>query len=147
MSAFRSFRAMAGNGSSLPTSGHSGDAQIVKIAAQSIADEIVGPDGMAQIRPAPHFPVIDDTDIAHQCFEAFRLAHWREGRMPEHVRIETSQVIGPDIVFKEFNNTARHRVPELRIERRAPDAFSDVRKLRPPLIVGRWSDCRPRLRL
>ena len=44
--------------------------------APLIADKIVGGCGLAEFRPALHAPLIDVTGLAHQSFEALRLAQY-----------------------------------------------------------------------
>src|SRR5262249_3606487 len=70
----------------------------------SIALEIVGGFGPAQIRPPSRLPVIDETDLAPISLEAFILARWRVGGRPNHAdeKISKGGISGFGQVLEEI---------------------------------------------
>src|SRR5262245_5587952 len=49
-----------------------------------VADEIVGADGAAEIRPATCLPIVDDASVAHELLESLGLAYRRVELVPHH---------------------------------------------------------------
>src|SRR5262245_38485992 len=83
-----------------------------KREGRSIADEVVGADGPAQIRPTLRAPVVDQAGTARDVLETLRLAHGGKRGMPE--KRTGDHVTGGDITLRVLKSA--HRSSHVKVD-------------------------------